>query len=142
MSQIESQEIVHLPHCSDGSMPTNWAIAEYWDLIHTALAKGNVNFASAPLLAQKMTAAGFTNVTQQILHVPIGPWARNRLLKLVGLYWRTVLYDGASPIALRPLTRELGWTMQEGTSMSLSKKIYFLRIFTTAPIPVPCAWEC
>lgn len=94
-------------------MPPNWPIIEYWNLITTALARGGVNFSSAPLLAQKMRGAGFTNVTEQILHVPIGPWARNRLLKLVGLYWRTVLFDGASPIALRPLTR-LGWTMQEG----------------------------
>lgn len=104
-------------------MPVNWPIAEYWNLITSALAKSNVNFSSAPLLAQKMVNAGFTNVTEQVLHIPIGPWARNKWLKMVGVYWRTVLYDGASAIALRPLTRGHGWTMQEGAYSIFEKFI-------------------
>ena len=32
---------------------------------------------------------------------------------MVGLYWRTILIDGAEPIALGPLTRALGWTKEQ-----------------------------
>ena len=57
--------------------------------------------------------AGFVNVTTRIFHAPIGVWPKNKVLKLVGLYWRTVLIDGLQPIALGPMTRGLKWTKEE-----------------------------
>lgn len=60
-----------------------------------------------------MIAAGFINVSVKIFHVPIGLWPKNKVLKLVGLYWRTILIDGLSPIALGPLTRGLKWSREE-----------------------------
>jgi hypothetical protein len=60
-----------------------------------------------------MIEAGFVNVTTSIFHVPIGPWPRNKVLKMVGLYWREILLIGAEPIALGPLTRGLGWSKEQ-----------------------------
>jgi hypothetical protein len=61
-------------------------------------------------LSDMMHRAGFTNVTERVLHVPIGTWPKNKVLKTVGLYWRTILLDGLQAIALGPLTRGRGWT--------------------------------
>lgn len=60
-------------------------------------------------MAAKMREAGFVNVTERVFHVPLGTWPRNKVLKTVGLYWRTILTDGLQAIALGPLTRGLGW---------------------------------
>lgn len=64
-------------------------------------------------VAGMMQRAGFTNVTERVLHVPIGTWPKNKVLKTVGLYWRTILLDGLQAIALGPLTRGLGWNREQ-----------------------------
>ena len=74
---------------------------------------GVKNFNAASRLADMMRDAGFVNVTTRIFHVPIGVWPRNKVLKLVGLYWRTILMDGLEPIALGPMTRGLKWKREE-----------------------------
>lgn len=110
---FELQEIHHLPHCHDGSMPPNHPVTEYWSLIIEALANLGVNFNATLLLADMMRDAGFVNVTTRIFHVPIGLWPKNKVLKTVGLYWRTILMMGLHPIAIGPLTRGLRWTAEQ-----------------------------
>lgn len=110
---FELQEIHHYPQCHDGSMPENHPVAQYWGLIIQALAALGVNFNATLLLEDMMRQAGFVNVETRIFHVPIGTWPKNRILKQVGLYWRTILIDGLSPIALGPMTRGLKWTKEQ-----------------------------
>lgn len=73
----------------------------------------NLNIAADGQLATAMQSAGFVNVTERVLHVPIGTWPKNKVLKTVGLYWRTILLDGLQAIALGPLTRGLRWKREE-----------------------------
>jgi hypothetical protein len=94
-------------------MPALHPVREFWGNVTAGLAALKVNFDATLDLADMLRAAGFTNVTTRIFQVPIGPWAKNRVLKLVGLYWRTILMDGLQPIALGPLTRGLGWTREQ-----------------------------
>lgn len=94
-------------------MPPDHPVARYWGLIKTALDVLGVNFHATLDLASHMRDAGFVNVTERIFHVPIGVWPKNKVLKMVGLYWRTILMDGLQPIALAPMTRGLKWTKEE-----------------------------
>jgi hypothetical protein len=110
---FELQEIHHFPYCHDGSMPPDHKVTEFWGNIIEALARLSVNFNATLLLADMMREAGFTNVTTRIFHVPIGTWPKNKVLKMVGLYWRTILIDGLQPIALGPMTRGLGWSREQ-----------------------------
>ncbi|KAG9243417.1 S-adenosyl-L-methionine-dependent methyltransferase [Calycina marina] len=110
---FELQEIHHYPYCHDGSMPENHPVTEYWSLVIQALAVLGVDFNATLLLAGMMRDAGFVNVTTRIFHVPIGTWPKNKVLKMVGLYWRTILEIGLQPIAIGPLTRGLGWSREQ-----------------------------
>jgi hypothetical protein len=110
---LELQEIHHYPQCHDGSMPENHPVAQYWGLIIKALGVLGVNFNAALLLEDMMRQVGFVNISVRIFHIPIGTWAKNRVLKQVGLYWRTILIDGLQPIALGPMTRGLKWTKEQ-----------------------------
>jgi len=110
---FELQEIHHFPQCHDGSMPPNHPVAEYWSLIDQGLAAVGINFKAVLEMADMMREAGFVNVTTRIFHVPIGVWPKNKVLKMVGMYWREILLMGAEPIALGPLTRGLKWSREE-----------------------------
>lgn len=94
-------------------MPHNHPVAQYWALINEALGVLGVNFNATLHLEEMMRETGFTNVSCRILHVPIGVWPKNSILKLVGLYWRTILIDGLQPIAIGPLTRGLKWSKEQ-----------------------------
>jgi hypothetical protein len=94
-------------------MPPDHPIPQYWDLITAGLSALGVDFNAALSLADMMHAAGFVNIETRIFHVPIGVWPKNKVLKMVGLCWRTILTDGLSPIALGPYTRGLGWTKDQ-----------------------------
>ncbi|TAQ85201.1 hypothetical protein B7494_g6477 [Chlorociboria aeruginascens] len=110
---FELQEMHHQPQCHDGSMPPDHAVAKYWALITEALGALGVDFNATLRLADMMREAGFVNITTRIFHVPIGVWPKNKVLKMVGLYWRTILIDGLQPIALGPMTRGLKWSKEE-----------------------------
>lgn len=110
---LELQEIHHRPRCHDNTLPASHPVVEFWDNVTAGLAALGVNFDATLDLADMVRAAGFVNVTTRIFHVPIGPWPKNSVLKLVGLYWRTILMDGVQPIALGPVMRGLKWSKEE-----------------------------
>ncbi|KAG4433674.1 hypothetical protein IFR05_010842 [Cadophora sp. M221] len=110
---MEMQEIHHHPYCHDDSMPPNHPVSQYWSLIHDGLGNLGINFNATLLLENMMREAGFVNVSTRIFHVPIGLWPKNKVLKMVGLYWRTILMDGLQPIALGPMTRGLKWSKEQ-----------------------------
>ena len=96
-------------------MPPDHPVAQYWSLINDGLAHLGINFHAAAdgRLATMMRDVGFVNVTERVLQIPIGTWAKNKVLKTVGLYWRTILTDGIQAIALGPLTRGCGWSREQ-----------------------------
>jgi hypothetical protein len=94
-------------------VPSNHPIAQYWNLVAAGLSALGVDLNNTLLLADMMRDAGFINVETRIFHVPIGVWLKNKVLKMVGLYFRTILIDGLSSIALGPYTRGLGWKKEQ-----------------------------
>lgn len=110
---MESQELDHVPQCSDGTMKDDNPMLAYWLNVSAGLKQLGVNFRLAPELANMMRAAGFINVTERVFFTPIGPWPKNRALKEVGLYWRATIMEGVEAIALGPMIRGLGWRREE-----------------------------
>ncbi|KAL6854020.1 S-adenosyl-L-methionine-dependent methyltransferase [Trichoderma novae-zelandiae] len=116
---IELQEIHHTPRSAlaggTGEMPPDHPVARFWKHVTDGLAALGVDLDAVAdaKLSDAMQSAGFTNVTERVLHVPIGTWPKNKVLKTVGLYWRTILLDGLQAIALGPLTRGLGWHREQ-----------------------------
>jgi hypothetical protein len=64
-------------------------------------------------LAESLRQAGFVNAEKKSFEVPIGTWPKNKTLRLIGLYLRTVLIKGLQAISLGPLTRGPKWTKEE-----------------------------
>ncbi len=64
-------------------------------------------------VTELMRRTGLICVTERVFHVPVGAWPRNKALKNVGVYWKTILLDGLQAIALRPLMRGLSWNRDQ-----------------------------
>ncbi|OHW97588.1 methyltransferase domain-containing protein [Colletotrichum incanum] len=112
---IELQEIHHFPLSAGNSLSAAHPVAQYWGHVVQGLSNLGIdlNAAAGDRLPNTMREAGFINVTERVFHVPIGTWPRNRVLKTVGMYWRTILLDGLQAIALGPFTRGLHWSAEE-----------------------------
>lgn len=115
---FEMQEVFHFPLSASRTRPLapDHPVVQYWTLINEGLTNlGITNFHGAAngQLAAMMRDVGFVNVTERVLQIPIGTWPKNKVLKTVGLYWRTILVDGMQAIALGPLTRGCGWTQAQ-----------------------------
>jgi len=96
-------------------MAADHPVAQFWSLINQGLNNLSVDFHAAGegRLAPRIREAGFAVPVERVFHVPIGTWPKNKVLKTVGLYWRTILLDGLQAIALGPLTRGLGWSREQ-----------------------------
>ena len=113
---IELQEVHHFPVAhGGGTIPPDHGVAQYWALINQGLTNLGVDFEATGQgrLADMMRECGYVNVSEKVFQVPIGTWPKNRVLKTVGLYWRTILLDGIQAIALGPLTRGCGWARED-----------------------------
>lgn len=97
------------------TMSADHYVARYWALINEGLTNLGVDFhaASDDRLGRRMRDAGFVNVQERIFRVPLGTWPKNKVLKVIGLYWRTILLDGIQAIALGPMTRGCGWSREQ-----------------------------
>lgn len=111
---LELQEVHHFPQASsDTELDLMEPLVKFWANVSAGLGALGVDFTKTQQLAQLVRDAGFVNVTERIFHIPIGTWPKNKTLKICGLWWKTILMDGLSPIALGPFTRGLGWTRDE-----------------------------
>ena len=105
-------ELDYVCHCDDGTQPEAYKFAELMKYVREALYMMRIDFFGAPKLAGHMRDAGFVNVTQRVLKLPIGGWAQNQLLRKAGEYYQAVVLDGLQGIAMRPLTKLLGWSAE------------------------------
>ncbi|KAI6088454.1 S-adenosyl-L-methionine-dependent methyltransferase [Hypoxylon rubiginosum] len=111
----ELQEIHHFPFSSNNSLTENHPVAQYWKYVDQGLENLGVNFkfSDEGRIASMMRQCGYVNVTEKVFHIPIGTWPKNKTLKSVGLYWKTILLDGIQAIALGPMTRGLQWNREQ-----------------------------
>ncbi|KAI1779354.1 S-adenosyl-L-methionine-dependent methyltransferase [Hypoxylon cercidicola] len=111
----ELQEIHHFPFSSNNSLSENHPVAQYWKYVDEGLENLGVNFrfSDEGRIASMMRQCGYVNVTERVFHIPIGTWPKNKTLKSVGLYWKTILLDGIQAIALGPMTRGLHWNREQ-----------------------------
>jgi hypothetical protein len=61
-------------------------------------------------LAEKLKAAGFADVHEDVLKVPVGLWPKDPALKELGQWMQLHTMDAIEPLSLALFTRVLGWT--------------------------------
>lgn len=86
-------------------------MATYWTLINDALSTIGINFedGNGNRLADELRSAGFQDVTDKVIQVPIGAWPRDESRKALGKSFREAFVGGLQACALGPLSRCLSW---------------------------------
>jgi hypothetical protein len=102
-----------VPECEDETMKEDYVVAKFLNLVKEGLAVFGVDLLGMAKNAQHLKDAGFVNVEEKIFKIPLGTWPKNKTLKTIGLYLRSVIYDGLQGVSLGPFTRGLKWTPQE-----------------------------
>jgi hypothetical protein len=117
---VELHEFDYTCHCDDGTQPEDYKFSEMMKTVGHAVKSMGIDFCPASKIQEKVSDAGFINVTERTLKLPIGPWPRHQLLRKVGSYYLAVILDGLQAIAMRPLTKGLGWS-PEAVEIFLSR---------------------
>jgi hypothetical protein len=104
------QEMKFQIHCDDGTLRDDNQIVEYLRVVTKGLAAFNVDLLSMRHNLDRVKDASFVNATEKIFKLPVGSWPRDRNLKTVGVYNRSIFADGFQGIAMRPCTQGLGWS--------------------------------
>ncbi|EWG54720.1 hypothetical protein FVEG_12855 [Fusarium verticillioides 7600] len=105
---IEIQELDARANCDDGSLAPDAPLAKFFDIAEQAVASFGMKFRAGENLREPLEKAGFTNVSCKVLKVPIGTWAKDKKLRLIGLYLKTAVSDMFGAMAAKPLRKILG----------------------------------
>ncbi|KAJ3961231.1 hypothetical protein N0V92_002116 [Colletotrichum tropicale] len=100
---VETQDFSANVACDDGTMPDDWYLLQFWEKIRQAMSKLNIDIQVGPRIGKIMEEAGFVNVQKKSYKVPVGTWPKDKTLRLVGMYMRTVTEDFLGAAASKPL---------------------------------------
>ncbi|KAG6291982.1 hypothetical protein E4U46_000583 [Claviceps purpurea] len=90
---VELQDFQPIPLCDDGTMPGDDPVKHPLDLTERAFEKFGMRFKLSAELEPYLREAGFENIHCKIFKVPIGPWAKDHLMRVVDLYQRLVVME-------------------------------------------------
>lgn len=107
---MESQEIMNKYYCDDGTMPEDWALNDWGKRLHDAAEESGRSLRIANKLKDWYIAAGFVDVHEKQLILPVNTWPRDQVLKRIGYMWTESLSLGVSAFSLAFFSRILGWS--------------------------------
>lgn len=105
---VEQVELSGKAISDDGTLPEDSALAKWWDIFMAIGEKTGSTFAASEVARESIEAAGFTNVQEHKIKVPVGPWPKDKTLKVWGSWNQIFLLEGLEGFALRGLTVILG----------------------------------
>lgn len=109
---IEFQELHGHPYCDDDTMKSDDPFKVLYDIAGQAYQTLGLSTSLPAELEPMLLAAGFENIHCKVMKVPIGTWAKDKTLRLVGLYQKTAVSDFISTLAGRPF-KALGLSEEE-----------------------------
>ncbi|PGH12432.1 hypothetical protein AJ79_04268 [Helicocarpus griseus UAMH5409] len=110
---VELQEPATWFSCDDDTMSKATASNEYQVLCNEAARKFGKEINVAHKLKQEAIDAGFVDVREEVMKVPIGPWAKDPKLKEIGRYFLELSTMGIEAYTLGFIGKILGWSQAE-----------------------------
>ncbi|KAK0721052.1 S-adenosyl-L-methionine-dependent methyltransferase [Lasiosphaeris hirsuta] len=99
---IELQELCAEVLCEDGTMPDNDPVKYTYELAAQAFAKFGMRVTLPKDLEPLLRDAGYENIQCVVKKVPIGVWARDKTMRLIGMYQKMAVLDLLPAVAGRP----------------------------------------
>ena len=99
--------------CDDGSLPEDAETMKWMGYISDGLEKMGKTGVIQPHIRNWMRTAGFENVTQHIVKIPIGTWPKDKKEKQIGAMNLVNIIMGVEGFIIAVYLRVLGWNMDE-----------------------------
>lgn len=110
---MESQEVMSTPYCDDGTMPDDWTFKEWTNTLDDAAMQADRPLRIASRLKRWYQEAGFVDVQEKVLKMPMNPWPRDRHLKILGRMSEDNWLAALQALSLAPFSRTLNWSKDE-----------------------------
>jgi hypothetical protein len=92
---IEVSSIHLCPKSDDGTLPKDAAIVELFQTFHKYSERLGADLDFILHLKQAFKEAGFIKVSQEMFKIPTSPWAKDPIMKEIGILERSDIIDGA-----------------------------------------------
>ncbi|KEY66307.1 hypothetical protein S7711_02769 [Stachybotrys chartarum IBT 7711] len=90
---VELQDVDGDVHTDDDSVPDDWPLKLFTQYVMEAFARFGTNAHAAAFGRQYLEEAGFVNIQHNFVKLPYGTWPKDKLMRLVGMYYRTACED-------------------------------------------------
>ncbi|ORY11164.1 S-adenosyl-L-methionine-dependent methyltransferase [Clohesyomyces aquaticus] len=110
---VEFQELDLQYYSEDGSFKDSSAMAGWLKILLDSSRNAGRDPCPGPKVEGWVKEAGFRNVVHQKIKVPIGPWAKEKRQKDIGLFNLVQTLDGLEGFSMRLFTNVLGWRPEE-----------------------------
>ncbi|TPX19138.1 uncharacterized protein E0L32_011211 [Thyridium curvatum] len=115
---LEMQEIHGWANCDDGTMPEDDPLYKFYVTAGDAFRSFGMNLALAKDLRPLIEEAGFVNIQCIVKKVPVGPWPKDRTLRVAGLYCRQAILELIPAMVGKPF-QALGMSKAEAEMLGL-----------------------
>ncbi|KAL2073303.1 hypothetical protein VTL71DRAFT_10627 [Oculimacula yallundae] len=110
---VESQEILTTPFCDDKTMPKDWPFIEWSNFLDQASTRANRPVRIAHKLKRWYEEAGFVDVQERIIRMPINPWMKDKHGKTLGRLNEANILEGLGGWTMGPFSRMFQWNKTE-----------------------------
>lgn len=110
---MESQEVMPTPYCDDGTMAPDWPFRDWIKTLDEAAIGAGRPLRIANKMKRWYEAAGFVDVQEKVLILPINPWPQDKHLKTLGRMHEDNLLAGLGGLSMGHFSRVLGWSKNE-----------------------------
>ncbi|KAK3307401.1 S-adenosyl-L-methionine-dependent methyltransferase [Chaetomium strumarium] len=101
---IELQELCAEVLCDDNSMPEDDPVKYLYEVAYRAFAQFGMDVRLPKVLEPLLRDAGFENIQCIVKKVPIGPWARDKTLRVIGMYQKMAVQELLPALGGRPFS--------------------------------------
>jgi len=100
---VESQDIFPNIGCDDGTVPADWPPRRFYDTCDQVFSSTygfDIKFVEH--LPQDLERIGFVNVQRKVYHIPLGEWAKDANLRVIGGFLKEIFLDLVAVMATKP----------------------------------------
>ncbi|KAF2732352.1 S-adenosyl-L-methionine-dependent methyltransferase [Polyplosphaeria fusca] len=110
---LEFQEPEAWVWSDDGSVAKAESLVQWQELCNSAAGKFGKELRVGAGLGERMRRAGFVDVRERVVKVPVGGWPKDARMKEIGRYQREHMAMGIEPYTYGFIGKVLGWTEEE-----------------------------
>ena len=107
---LEMQELQLPCQCDDGSATRESPFIDWSHKLMEAATNVSIDTLACEKFEDQLTRQGFINIKHESIKWPIGPWAKGKKEKELGMWMLENTLQGLQGLSMALLTRHLGWS--------------------------------